>query len=94
MFHPAESLILEGEVSNGGFRAGFAGGLSFRQSFRQRDKETEEEDEEEKDYGKRIDKGTRTRREDELICTDKEPDKNPALSGDEVYTPSPRRSEG
>src|SRR5438445_3973062 len=27
-------------------------------------------------------------------CTDKEPDLHPALSGDEVYTPSPRRSEG
>ena len=26
--------------------------------------------------------------------TDKEPDIHPALSGDEVYTPSPRRSEG
>jgi hypothetical protein len=26
--------------------------------------------------------------------TDKEPDLHPALSGDEVYTPSPRRSEG
>jgi len=24
----------------------------------------------------------------------KEPDSHPALSGDEVYTPSPRRSEG
>jgi len=29
-----------------------------------------------------------------LSGTDKEPDLHPALSGDEVYTPSPRRSEG
>src|SRR5215813_8998783 len=28
------------------------------------------------------------------MSTDKEPDLHPALSGDEVYTPSPRRSEG
>src|SRR2546425_1206125 len=28
------------------------------------------------------------------VGTDKEPDLHPALSGDEVYTPSPRRSEG
>ena len=28
------------------------------------------------------------------IGTGKEPDFHPALSGDEVYTPSPRRSEG